>query len=43
MNILHAKLRAKKGGIGKMAEDDTVFTVLDPCCGSGTTLFVARR
>jgi hypothetical protein len=43
MNILHAKLRAKKGESEKMAKDNTIFTVLDPCCGSGTTLYVARR
>jgi hypothetical protein len=43
MNILHAKLKAKKDVSEDMVKDDTVFTVLDPCCGSGTTLFVARR
>lgn len=50
MNILNAKLRAKSsettegggGGVGVGAAD-SVFTVLDPCCGSGTTLMVARR
>ena len=54
MNILQAKLRAKQsdsvsegkgeGSVGTEAGSaDRVFTVLDPCCGSGTTLLVARR
>lgn len=43
MNVLHAKLKAKKSESKNTAKDDTAFTVLDPCCGSGTTLFVARR
>ena len=45
MNILEAKLRGK---LSKTIENragpaERVFTVLDPCCGSGTTLMVARR
>jgi hypothetical protein len=54
MNILLAKLRAKQServSEGKREDSagagagtaDRVFTVLDPCCGSGTTLLVARR
>ena len=50
MNILNAKLRAKsgetiQGGVGGVGVGaaDSVFTVLDPCCGSGTTLMMARR
>lgn len=50
MNILNAKLKAKlsktieggEGGVGVGAAD-SVFTVLDPCCGSGTILMMARR
>jgi hypothetical protein len=52
MNILRAKLRAKQSetvsegkgeGSAGAGAADRVFTVLDPCCGSGTTLLVARR
>jgi hypothetical protein len=52
MNILQAKLRAKQSetvsegkgeGIAVAGAADRVFTVLDPCCGSGTTLLVGRR
>lgn len=33
-----------EGSVGAGAGTaDRVFTVLDPCCGSGTTLLVARR
>lgn len=48
LNILQAKLRAKEEMRKLLHGNDVVsrksdFTVLDPCCGSGTTLFIARK
>ena len=39
-NNLKEKEKVKKE---EMAVTEKVFTVLDPCCGSGTTMFVGRR
>ena len=50
INILQAKLRAKEdmkelldGSDAVQRKRKSVFTILDPCCGSGTTLFIARK